>query len=118
MYESWAWLWKLLNTNIEPFILVGARRHSHISGQKPIGVWLVDDGTGVLECVQRTPAIQHIPEPGTPLPITPQYPPPSANVGDCVCVVGRARKKGEFWQLAIDSIGEHFRVLKKIVSAN
>ncbi|TEB08694.1 hypothetical protein FA13DRAFT_1749790 [Coprinellus micaceus] len=67
-------------------------------------LYTVDDGTGVLECVQRTPAVKRMPEPGKPPPILPEYLPPAANVGDSVCVVGRAQRKGEFWQVTIDSI--------------
>ena len=72
----------------------------------------VDDGTGVLECIQRTPAVQRMAEPGRPPPILPEYPPPAAKVGDSVCVVGRVQRKGEFWQATIDSIRERQSVLR------
>ncbi|KAJ3509340.1 hypothetical protein NMY22_g16330 [Coprinellus aureogranulatus] len=67
-------------------------------------LYTIDDGTGVLECVQKIQPVTVIPEPGKPPPFAPEYPPPAANVGDHVCVVGRAQRRGEFWQILIDAI--------------
>ena len=73
---------------------------------KSIGFLLVDDGTGVIECIQRSQPLKNIPEPGKTPIFAPEFPPPLATVGECVSITGRASKtKSNEWQIQITGIG-------------
>lgn len=73
--------------------------------------YLVDDGTEVIECAQRSQPAKRPPEPGKSPFLAPEFSLPVASVGDSVCVVGRAsRTKSNEWQILVNSIGETFRL--------
>ncbi|KAJ2925277.1 hypothetical protein H1R20_g11818, partial [Candolleomyces eurysporus] len=68
-------------------------------------IYIVDDGTEVIECIQRLQPLNHSAEPGKPPTFAPEFPLPLASVSDCVCVVGRASKtKSNEWQVQVNSI--------------
>lgn len=75
-------------------------------------VFIVDDGSGVIECNHAQPPPRTPPEHGQKKtePISkldlPPLPKPIAWIGKLIRVVGRLQRKFETRQIIIDSVGE------------
>jgi hypothetical protein len=67
-------------------------------------IWLVDDGTAVIDCTHRQPPANK-PQ-GHTKPEPPVTPKPTANVGHAVCVVGKVKLHYETRQIVVDSLGD------------